>query len=131
MADVYVSGTFPVPAAEMWTRIGDFQAFHTWYPGMASLQPAENGRVRQVVAVNGAQFTESLLEEGELAHRYRIDEGPLPVRDYVASLSVRGLDEHSCVVEWRAEFQPDGVPERDATRLITKLLQAGIDSLAG
>lgn len=130
MADVQVSGKFPVPAAEMWARIGDFQAFHNWYPGMVSSRSIDGGRVRQVVAVSGARFTESLLDEWELGHRYRIDDGPLPVRDYVASLGVRRLDGSSCAVEWRAQFEADGAPENAVVRLVTKLLQAGIDNLA-
>ena len=88
MARVNEQGSYDVAPDEMWQRIGDFHGFHEWHPAIASQDELEGGRVRALHLDGGGTVVETLLDEGERSYSYRIDESPLPVADYTATLAV-------------------------------------------
>lgn len=115
---------------EMWGRIGDFHRPHTWHPAIANSSPSEEGKVRTLtLAGDGGSVIETQTDEGGLHYSYRIDESPMPVRDYEATLMVREAGEGGCEVGWSAEFEAEGATEEEAAEIIQGIFDAGLDSL--
>ena len=129
MASVNEQGSYDVAPDEMWQRIGDFHGFHEWHPAIASQDELEGGRVRALHLDGGGTVVETLLDESERSYSYRIDDSPLPVADYTATLAVLAGDSGGCVVEWRAEFQAAGASDEEAEQVISGIFRAGLDVL--
>ncbi|AEW92624.1 MULTISPECIES: SRPBCC family protein [Streptomycetaceae] len=121
---------YTVPAEQMWKRIGDFYALHTWVPGVADVVRVPEREARRIVLADGGELIETLVEAGECYYRYRMDEpGPIPVRNYRSALSVASDGDHACVVEWTSEFAPRGTTEAEAGEVISAFQVSGLDAL--
>jgi mxaD protein len=130
MASVHEQQPYDVAPDVMWQRIGDFHAFHTWHPAVLSQDALKGGRVRALHLDSGGTVTETLLEEGERSYSYRIDDSPLPVADYIATMTVLDGDRGGSVVDWRADFQAVGVSDDEAETIISGIFRAGLDALS-
>jgi polyketide cyclase/dehydrase/lipid transport protein len=128
MASVNRQEHYDVSADEMWTRIGDFHAADDWHPAIASSASSADGEVRELTLQDGAKIVERLVEQGPRSYSYRIEESPLPVANYVATIRVQEAD-GGCAVSWQAEFQPSGASEDEAVAVIAGVFEGGLDAL--
>jgi carbon monoxide dehydrogenase subunit G len=119
---------YDVSADEMWGRIGDFHRVSTWLPGVDSQSSEGGDNVRELHLTEGGTVVETLLDEGPHTYSYRIDDSPLPVADYVATISVIERDGGS-TVSWTAEFEADGASDAEAVAVIEGIFQGGLDAL--
>lgn len=117
----------PVPVETVWAAIGDFCDLKSWLPGVESSERAEIGGAvhRHVKATSGALFLERLVEEGPHLHRYTIEEGALPVENYLATLTVFPQGD-GCRVFWSASFDSEN-PEAD--RMVAAIFEGGLRAL--
>ena len=113
--------------AEVWEHIGDFLAVDRWMKGIPPMESDDDGKVRRIGSGPNA-IVEELLEQGDRSYTYRIVQGPLPVKDYVSTLSVSASGDGS-LVEWRSTFEPDGVPEDQAVAIVQGIYSAGLANL--
>jgi hypothetical protein len=108
----------------VWKTVRDFGSVKTWVPGIASLALTGEGvgAERRIVQTDGNTVQERLEAIDELTRtiRYAIIATTLPLRSYVATLTVRSLGADKCEVIWSAYFQATR-EEAD----VTKMLQAG------
>lgn len=74
-------------------------------------------------------MSETILEQGERHHTYRIDESPLPVENLVGTIRVRDDEDSACLVQWDATFNATGISEAEAIELVRGIFQAGLDAL--
>ncbi len=116
-----------VPVETVWAVIGDFCDLKSWVPGVESCERVEIGGDvhRHVKATSGALFLERLVEEGPHLHRYTIEEGALPVENYLATLTVFP-HENGCRVWWSASFDSEN-PEADA--MVAGIFEGGLRAL--
>jgi hypothetical protein len=133
MAKVTMETKVPVPADKLWQTIGGFNALPDWHPGVAKSEASgeSKGSTRTLTLPNGASLVER-LENSNAANKlysYSIVSGPLPVADYLAELRVKDNGDGTSTVEWSSDFQPKGVPEGDAVKVIQGIYQAGFDNL--
>jgi hypothetical protein len=133
MAKVSMETKLPVPADRIWQTIGGFNSLPDWHPGAAKSQVSGEGKgsTRTLTLPNGASLVER-LENSNPANRsysYSILSGPLPVADYLAELRVKDNGDGTSTVAWSSEFQPKGVAENDAVKVIQGIYQAGLDNL--
>ncbi len=128
MSTVSRARDFGGSADEMWSRIGDFHGAEGWHPAVVSSDALADGDVRQLNLGDGGKILETQTGKGPRSYSYRIDEGPLPVRDYSATLAVSERD-GGCTVTWEAEFEPDGASEAEACAAIEGMFDAGLDNL--
>jgi len=128
MTEVSAAKRYAVPAEEMWGRIGDPGALATWHPGVETTELVDGGRTRINTVPGGARLVEPILEQADHRYTFRIADSPLPLRDFVSTIQVRG-DGGACVVEWEATFEPSGVSQTEATELVRGFFQAGLDAL--
>jgi hypothetical protein len=134
MSKVQVIATIPASPQAIWDMVGDFGAIAKWHPAIAECHAEGTGpgALRRLTLVNGTTLAERLEEfnDGERYYSYSLVEGPLPVRDYYATLHVRAAyDAPSSTIEWTGAFTARDVPENEAEQLIRSVYQAGIDNL--
>ena len=127
-----MSTELPVTIDQVWRLIGGFNALPDWHPAVQKSELQEGGRVRQLQLANGATLVERLesFSETERMYTYTIQQGPLPVLNYKATIRVRQeAGKPGSIVEWSSEFVPSGAPETDAVAAIQGIYQAGFNNL--
>lgn len=129
MANVIRSRKFNSAPETIWKTIGDFKSLHTWHPAVKNCTSSLGGKIRELTLADGGRILETLLNDGALAYTYRIDQSPLPVKNYVATLRVRDAGQNACQVEWEATFEPAGASEDEAVKVIGGIFQGGLDNL--
>lgn len=122
--------------AKVWKLAGDFRGLAQWHPvvGATDITKGRNnvpGAVRLVTTKDGAKIVEELLsyDSKKKVLRYRIVESPLPVRDYVSTLSVTRAGK-GARIEWKSEFErTDAVDDAKAKEIVAGIYTAGFDGL--
>jgi hypothetical protein len=127
MAEVHMSKEVAKAPSELWEHIGDFLGMDRWMAGIPPMESDNDGKVRRLGTGDNA-VVEELVEQGEHSYTYRIVQGPLPVKDYVATLSVAPSGDGS-IVEWKSTFEPNGVPEEQAVAIVQGIYTAGLANL--
>ena len=72
--------------AVVWGKIGGWCAIKDWHPAVASCDDSKKG-VRVLTLKDGAKIVEKLLKAGKNSYTYAITDGPLPVKNYKATLA--------------------------------------------
>ncbi|MCC6223148.1 MAG: SRPBCC family protein [Thermoleophilia bacterium] len=139
MARVFRSSVIDAPAAAVWERVRDFNGLPDWHPAIASSE-IEDGRpsdsvgcVRSFHLQDGGHIRERLLalSDADRSCTYSILEAPMPLSDYVATLSVTPItDGDRAYVQWTAEFACDPADEAGLVELVGDgVFQGGFDAL--
>lgn len=117
---------------EVWQVIGPFCAIADWYPGIETCEEELIGGTdhRRLGTADGGEFLEKLLQhdDASMSYSYAILEGPLPVADYSANLSVKD-DGGDTVIVWQCSFEPAGVSEEEAMAVMTGVFDGGLEAL--
>lgn len=126
----------PVKPAAAWALVGDFSGVEGWHPAVVASTLGGTGQAtgdtRVLMLGNGAKIREELESyDGEgMSYSYRIVNSPLPVADYVSTLSV-SADGNGSRVTWRSSFAPKGdTPAADAEQTIRGVYRGGLDAAA-
>lgn len=88
------------------------------------------GSVRRLHMVGGRVLVERLeaRDDDALTLAYAMTErGPMPLEHYQASFRVTG-DGQACQVVFTAEYEPDGVTEEKANRMLSNVYRALINA---
>ena len=136
MTKVKVSGTISGRVAEVWAVAGDFGGIAEWLPALAGSNLASGstgnqaGDVRQCTIEGGPTLTETQTarSDADRTYTYAIPEGPLPMKNYESTISLRAEGEQT-VLEWSCTFDPNPGAEEELTGMVNGVYQAGIDSL--
>ena len=129
-----MSARIAVPVDDVWKLIGGFNGLPDWHPAVEESETDGDGEgsVRKLTLAGGGTIVERLerLEDDERQYTYSITDSPLPVSNYVATIRVRDDgDGTASLVEWSSEFQPAGVSESDAVKVIQEIYSAGLENL--
>jgi hypothetical protein len=122
----------PAPAETVWSVIGHFATLDSWMPGVTGLELTGDGigAVRTCHTILG-RFEELLEELGRRSYTYAMLTGPLPVKDYHATLTVVAVSPTSCQVIWNSHFHAaDGVDDRSARGAVEAVYAVGLGALA-
>src|ERR1039457_4882417 len=133
------------PASKVWASIKDFDSLNSWHPAFAKAEIIKGtnnkpGAVRQLTVKAGPTFTEKLraYSSKHPSFKYKIiDESPLPIRTYLATMSVKAGANDVSVVTWAGTFKrknaaenpPDAESDAGVTKYITGVYRAGLDNL--
>ncbi|MHA6311842.1 SRPBCC family protein [Pantoea sp. S-LA4] len=140
MSVVKFNATVAADANRVWQTLRQFGRISEWHPAIRSSEIEDHqpdglpGCKRRLVLKNGDVLREQLLmvDETRQAFSYRFIESPLPVDDYVATVSLiplTGRDE--TVIVWQASFEArarEKAPEM--TAIVQELIMSGHRSLA-
>jgi Polyketide cyclase / dehydrase and lipid transport len=118
---------------EVWAKIGGWCALADWHPAIAKCEEKDEGgkKHRVLTTKDGGVIKESMIKSDAASYTYQIDESPLPVANYVATLAVvpDRDDKDEVNVVWSAKFDPKGASEADAQKAITGIFKAGLDAI--
>lgn len=132
------------PADKVWAVVKDFDSLNKWHPAFAAdkiVKGTNNkpGAVRALTIKDGPTFTEELLSFDEAKHtyKYRIIESPLPLRDYVSSITLTESGKGTTIVTWVGDFlrksasetPPEAESDKAALDLINGVYDAGLANL--
>ncbi len=113
-------------------------AWPAWHPVVAKTTITrgnnQKGALRRVETRDGAVLIEELLARKDKQHTltYRIVESPLPVKDYVSTLSVKPEGQGSRVI-WQSHFTAltaESLDEAKIRGIVSGIYRAGLDELA-
>ncbi|MDH0744990.1 SRPBCC family protein [Pseudomonas sp. GD03842] len=131
MAKASATVRVPASADKVWQLIGGFDALPDWLPFVSESVAAAGGRIRQLTTQDGARISEQLqrFDEQGRTYSYSIVEGPLPLTDYLATLTVRADGAEAAFVEWSSTFTPVGISDAEAEALILDVYNGGLGAL--
>ncbi|WP_247890908.1 SRPBCC family protein [Azospirillum aestuarii] len=122
----------PYPVEKVWQQIGPFCNLGTWHPAVESctLRRNEGAQERVLALKGGGAIEERLLSSSASSHRirYSILTGPLPVKDYAASLSAEPAGRGARVV-WTAHYTSNSASDEETRKVISGIFTAGFDGL--
>src|SRR5262245_48562416 len=133
MAQASASVELPVSAEKVWQLIGGFNSLPDWSPNIPRSEPTEGGRVRHLATSNGETTVERLekFDNAARSYSYSIVQTPLPITDYLATISVHDKAGGSgCRVDWSRTFIAKGVSDSEASKLVQGIFEDGLKALA-
>lgn len=114
----------------VWDTIGHFDGLHYWHPAVKDTISKSN--MQRVLLLNGGgEIVEDLIKyKDNKSYTYKILSSPLPVQNYVSTLSVKSIANGKTQVIWESHFDAgEGVLDSKATEVIRGVYRAGLDNL--
>ena len=131
--DAKVEKAMASDAAMAWAAIGDFCGISKWHPAVTKCELSENdGKTfRTLTLKDGAKLLEQLVvfDKAAMSYTYTIVEGPLPVKNYSSTISVKSAGKAS-TLSWMGKFDANGATDAEAVKVITGIYEAGAGELA-
>jgi hypothetical protein len=132
-AEVKRKVEFDGDIAKVWGEIGGWCAIADWHPVIAKCEEKSDGgkKMRILTTKDGATIKETMTKSDATSYSYQIDESPLPVANYTATLAVMpdNDDKSEVNVVWSAKFDPKGASEDEAKKVITGIFKGGLDAI--
>jgi hypothetical protein len=114
---------------DVWSLIGQFGG--AWHPLTARVRLTGTGigQLRTIQTLDGQEIVERLeaIDDAKRFFRYTNIAG-MPVSHYTGTLEVTPKDT-GCVVHWRVQFLANNQPDRAVKRMVSPLLEEGLQSL--
>ena len=125
-----VKGSSTASADAVWTKIGDFCGIAKWHPAIEKCVLSTDGKERTLSLKGGGTIVEKLEKRDDAAHSYTysIVSGPLPVTNYMSTISVASAGTGSTIT-WSGKYDAKGASDADAKKTIDGVYQGGIDQL--
>ncbi len=133
MAEVRVEQEVAASPESIWEVVRDFGGIKRWNPGIEDVEVEGSGvgSVRTIKMGGGIELQERLehVDDVGRSFSYSIIAGPVPVENYLASLTIHEADEGHSRITWQSSFDPKGAPEADCVALFTGVYEGGIAAL--
>ncbi|NQZ53072.1 MAG: SRPBCC family protein [Piscirickettsiaceae bacterium] len=119
-----------------WKMVGNFNHLDVWHPVVVASELTQGssqsaGAVRLLTLGNGATITEKLVANNNAlrSYTYAITESPLPISDYVSTITVSAAQDGKSTVTWSSSFDANGATNEEAINTIAGIYDAGLNSL--
>ena len=132
MAKVKVTQEVGASASAVWELVRDFGGIEKWSgAGIegCSVEGEGIGAVRTIRIPGGAELKERLeaFDDAGRSFQYSIvGDGPLPVRDYLSTLTVVEGGAERCTVDRSSRFEPAGADEARVKQILEGVYRGGI-----
>ena len=130
--DAHVAKDTAGSATAAWAAVGDFCGISIWHPAIAKceLSTKDGNSYRTLTLKDGGKVFEkqTAFDAKAMTYSYTIEEGPLPVANYKATLKVVAKDK-GATIDWSGNFDANGAPDADAVKTITSIYEGGVDAL--
>jgi hypothetical protein len=125
-----IKGSSTASADAVWTKIGDFCGIAKWHPAIEKCVLSADGKERTLSLKGGGTIVEKQEKRDDAAHSYTysIVSGPLPVANYMSTISVAAAGTGSTIT-WSGKYDAKGASDADAKKTIDGVYQGGIDQL--
>jgi hypothetical protein len=115
-----------------WKAIGDFCGIGNWHPAIAKCEISnrDGATFRTLMLKGGGEIIEKKTAWDDVgrSYSYSIEESPLPVANYGATISVAPDGPGSAIV-WTAHFDAKGATDAKAAEVIGGIFDAGLGDL--
>jgi hypothetical protein len=115
-----------------WKAIGDFCGIGNWHPAIAKCEISnrDGATFRMLTLKGGGEVFEKKTAWDDVgrSYSYTIEESPLPVANYGATVSVAPNGSGSTIV-WTAHFDAKGATDAKAAEVIGGIFDAGLGAL--
>jgi carbon monoxide dehydrogenase subunit G len=110
-----VNEDYAASAADVWNKLSDFGGLAGWMPGIKSCEVKGEGigavRTLSMGPIKIVERLEALDPVGR-SQSYSLLEGPMPLKNFLATIKVTETGASGCRVDWSAAFDlPQGVSE--------------------
>ena len=117
-----------------WTTVGDFCAIADWHPAVEKCEENDVDGKKQrslTLAGGGGTIVEELesRDDAGMKYTYKILSGPLPVANYVSTISVSPKGDGS-ELTWTGTFDAKGASDADAEAAIAGVYEGGLKGIA-
>ncbi|MCH2173747.1 SRPBCC family protein [Myxococcota bacterium] len=114
MSKVNVEADFTASAADVWAKISEFGGLDVWAPGIekCELEGKGVGAVRRI-SMGGMEIAERMenLDDANRQLSYSIVEGPMPVENYLATISIFEGADGGARLTWICDFDAPGMSD--------------------
>jgi hypothetical protein len=130
MTTVSVEGRLEAGVDEVWKLVGDFTAFVSYQGREVTTQGEGVGMLRHVPA-GDIVIVERLEVLDDVNHRtsYSLVGGEIPLKNYSATIQLDAVSDGGSLLTWSAAFEPDGVTEEQAIRIVTRTYEKALQEL--
>ena len=130
MATAKVSETVAAPVDDVWRTASNFGGIepNDMIAG-CTVEGEGVGAVRTVTLVAGGEIIERLeaLDNAARSYTYAIiNDSPIPVKNYVSTVTVSAEGENAARIDWSGEFDANGVEDEKVIALIEGVYRSGI-----
>ena len=119
-----------------WKLVGNFNGWDVWHPAIVASTMkgtgTKAGATRSLTLGNGAKINEKLTaySSTKRSYSYVIIDSPLPVKNYLSTLSLSPADEGKTLVKWTVSFDANGTSDDEARKLIGGIYDAGLERIS-
>ena len=127
---------------EVWNVIKNFEKINTWHPSISKVESDGKNRTIYYSPRNNTPIKQKLENYNVEKMMYKtsiteVDIKFFPVSTYTANISVKGNDDGTSTVLWKAAFYraflnndpPPELNEAAAIKAVTEFFQAGLNNL--
>ena len=124
--------TLDAAPAIAWKLIGNFQGLDVWHPALAGSVGKGSGTAAgatRVLSLAGGGTIYEKLTAYSAAKRslsYAITKSPLPVKNYVSTMTVTPAADGKSLVKWTSTFDANGADDAKAKEVIGGIYDAGL-----
>lgn len=137
MAKIQVSSVICAPVERVWEYIRDFNGLPKWFPGVtdshieAGVAVNQAGCVRNFGLDGGPRIREQLVKLSDRDHlcRYKMIECPLPISNYLATVSLADSDKGGTEIEIASQFDCPSAQEKEMVGMLTGTYQGAFERL--
>lgn len=128
--------TVDVAPDTAWKLVGNFDGLDVWHPAVKSSAQQGSGTragsTRVLTLGGGGKIDEKLVSYSatKRSYTYAITQSPLPVKNYVSTISVAAGAGGKSVVKWVSTFDAAGAPDAKATEVIGGIYDGGLARIA-
>ncbi|MEE4360751.1 MAG: SRPBCC family protein [Pseudomonadales bacterium] len=130
MTTVTVREEIKGAARDVWNVLSDFGGIKVGGPITSFQTEGEGVGMVRHIGMGHATIVEKLdrhdVDSMEFGYSIINDDGPLPVSNYSASVSVSDKEDGLCEVVWTGTFEPKGASEEDAAKIVEGIYRNGI-----
>jgi len=130
MAQVTVEGEIGAGIDEVWKLVSDFVGFIA-SQGLEVKGEGEGIGMLRTLTIGDIIIVERLEELNDASHKtsYSIVSGPIPVTNYLGTIQLTAAGDATTAITWTGTYQPDGVTEEQAARMMERTYQGGIKAI--
>ena len=131
MSKVLVTEELQASAQTVWELVREFDGIAKWLGPMVQNMTVEGegiGAIRAIALPGDMKLQEQLEaydEDGRTFSYTILGEGPLPVSNYLATLTIIEVGPNTCRVEWGSSFEPKS-PEAEVVPMVEGIYKSGI-----
>jgi Polyketide cyclase / dehydrase and lipid transport len=130
VAEAFAEGDVPAGIEDVWKVVSDFVGVIALM-GVPVDSEGEGVGMTRSVAMGGTRITERLeaLDPDTYSTSYSIVTGPIPVTGYLSTIRLTSAGDATTHITWSGRFEPDGISEADAVKMIEQVYAGGIKGI--